>query len=112
MKLFVDDERAAPKGWELARTVTEAIRILANNQVDIVSLDHDIIYHDEKGNSHLAKETFEPVIHFIKLMPKKLRPHTVIIHTANPPAGIRMMQELKGVVPNLIRDWEFGHHKE
>lgn len=113
MRLFVDDTRAAPEGWELARTVTDAIRILANNQVDVISLDHDIVFQDKKGHTYgLSKETFEPIVHFIKLMPEKLRPDTVIIHTANPPAGDKMMRELKGVVKHLVRDWEFGHHPQ
>lgn len=37
IKLFVDDLRACPKGWVPARTVTEAIRILATQSVEEVS---------------------------------------------------------------------------
>lgn len=56
-KLFVDDEREAPKGWILAKTTEEAIRILATSpeMITDISLDHD----DGKGG------TFQPVAYFI-----------------------------------------------
>lgn len=41
MKLYVDDIRPAPEGWQQARTVTDAIKFLSNfgNQVTEISLD-------------------------------------------------------------------------
>lgn len=42
MKLFVDDQRAAPQGWSLARTVAEAIELLAQGDVTELSLDYDL----------------------------------------------------------------------
>lgn len=40
--LWVDDLRPAPDGWLHARTSDEAIHILADLNVDRVSLDHDL----------------------------------------------------------------------
>lgn len=43
IRLFVDDLRAAPDAsWTVVRTVTEAIRVLATQDVEEVLLDHDI----------------------------------------------------------------------
>lgn len=84
MKLFVDDIRACPPGWTLARTVTQAIRILATYAVEVVSLDHDIACRLVNGHEHTSEETFEAVARFIALMPIK---PTTLIHTGNIAAG-------------------------
>jgi hypothetical protein len=67
IKLYVDDLRPAPVGWTLARTITQAIRILATQDVSEVSLDHDIVF---RRNRRLPdeSETFEPVCRYIKLL--------------------------------------------
>ena len=73
MKLWIDDIRKAPEGWHTARTVTEAIALLDENNVSEVSLDHDISHGITLGigrNSPITRpypcgETFVPVIRFI-----------------------------------------------
>lgn len=107
MKLFVDDIRRCYDGWELARTTSKAIRILDTQNVTEVSLDHDIACYIA-GQSHTSEETFEGVARFIANMPEERRPEIVIIHTANPLAGDRMTEILKGKVKHLRRDWSFG----
>lgn len=98
MKLWVDDLRTAPEGWELARTIKDAIRMLATGLVEEVSLDHDIAcfatirFHDAiVPVEHTSEETFEPVAHYIALMPVK---PIVRIHTGNPVGGERMAEIL------------------
>lgn len=87
MKLFVDDIRDCPDGWVPARTVTDAIRILATQKVEEVSLDHDIVWCNHKPSRPLSPETFEGVAWYIaKMVPRPL----VRIHTGNYPAGERM----------------------
>lgn len=82
MKLWVDDLRAAPEGWERATTVTEAIRALATYPCEEVSLDHDIICDGGSDYSHHAsEETFEGVAWYIAAM--KERPPIISLHTAN-----------------------------
>lgn len=94
MKLYVDDLRKCPEGWDLARTNTDAIMRLATGYVDEISIDHDICvpYLNEKLRIRLCvgNETFMPVVYYICLMPKEIRPKTIRIHTANYPAGLRM----------------------
>ncbi len=96
MKLWVDDIRPAPEGWTRARSVTEAIRILATMSVEEVSLDHDIsmkvmVGDEEAGFSEprpfRSNETFEPVAWFIRELarerPDGRYPSHVTLHTAN-----------------------------
>lgn len=103
IKLFVDDIRAAPEGWVRARTVTEAIRFLAEQDVEEVSLDHDIAcrttwYHNNTAVpiEHSSEETFEPVARYIVAL--GLSPYyiqiKVRIHTSNFTAGRRMAEIL------------------
>lgn len=49
MKLYVDDERTIPNGWDYARNYNDAIEKLSNNKYDEVSLDHDIASYNENG---------------------------------------------------------------
>ena len=41
-RLYVDDERACPNGWDLARNYDEAIKMLQETDYYQVSLDHDL----------------------------------------------------------------------
>lgn len=92
IKLYVDDVRECPEGWHLARTITEAIRILATMSVDEVSLDHDIGYgHTE--SFEIVGETFEPVARYIALMENKPK---VYVHSGNPTAFDRYRHIIGG----------------
>lgn len=97
MKLYVDDLRRAPEGWVCVRTVTDAIRMLACQNVDEISLDHDITIATPKDSRIYVRlasnETFEPVARYIALMPE--RP-AVRFHTANP-VGEKKMREILGL---------------
>lgn len=99
MKLYIDDIRAAPEGWHLARTVTEAIRILAALEVAEVSIDHDISHRvmmeDTAHGSVVSRpypcsETFEPVAWFLREMAKNRCLPKITLHSANP-AGAKTM---------------------
>ena len=91
MKLYVDDIRPAPEGWQQARTVTDAIRFLAmfGEQVTDISLDHDISYAVEVAGTQRpfpSPENFTAVAYFIishwlsidAKLPK------ITVHSANP----------------------------
>lgn len=93
MKLFVDDIRHAPKGWKLARTITEAVNILHNTKVDVISLGHDIAYaytEDSEGYGSVPNENFSTVARYIALLYPEERPETIYIHTANPDGAKRI----------------------
>jgi len=102
IRLFVDDIRKAPVGWHRARTVTEAIRILATMDVSECSLDHDISHEMQiKGyyRPYPCGETFEPVAWYLSLMYACRRDFgiKVTIHSANP-AGAEKMASIMGNV--------------
>lgn len=113
MKLWVDDIRPAPEGWHRARSVTEAIRILATMDVDEVSLDHDISMKVSVGDlaagyseprPFRSNETFEPVAQYLALLAcceGVWRPHKVTIHTANSVAAEKMRALLRAYDPQV-----------
>lgn len=113
IRLYVDDIRPTPDGWERARTVTEAIRILDTIEVDELSLDHDIQCQGDPRNglvvsAHTSPETYEPIARFVAMMPEDRRPSYVVMHTANPGAAERMADILKGKVDRI--DIAVGGH--
>lgn len=89
MKLFIDDLREPWPGWTLARTITQAIRILELFAVEEVSLDHDI---QQTVFGHTEMETFEPVARYLLVMPAP--PPVIRFHTGNPTGGKRMAEIL------------------
>jgi GDP-D-mannose dehydratase len=109
MKLFVDDFREAPKGWVLAKTITQAIKILSTMSVDEVSLDHDIIFETADRKIGFSEENFTAVAWHIAAMPEEIRPKTVFIHTANPTGAKNIESILEKYVPKLIRDTSYCH---
>ena len=102
MKLYVDDLRKCPEGWQLARTNTEAIRLLSTGYVEEISIDHDICvpnveFIDEgvKKRLQIGQETFQPVVYYIIAMQPEFRPKKVNMHTANTGAGQMLVQMMK-----------------
>lgn len=91
MKLYIDDIRPAPEGWQQARTVTDAIRFLAQfkDQIDEISIDHDISYTVEVAGTQRpfpSPENFTAVAYFIGEIWKNhldTQPK-ITIHSANP----------------------------
>jgi len=95
-KLFVDDMRPIPAGWLGARTVSEAISVLANLPIKEISLDHDIIFPRTGSDLYqaLSTETFRGVAYYVAQMPADWRPK-VRIHTANVGAARTLCDILK-----------------
>ena len=87
MRLWVDDEREAPAGFEHAKTASEAIDILKNFEVEEISLDHDL------GDHHVPEQTGNTVLLFIEkrvFTEPDYIPPTIKINTANTSARIKM----------------------
>lgn len=103
LKLFVDDLRECPAGWVPARTITEAIRILAMQAVREISLDHDIAC-SHNGCFKGGFESFEPVAYFLSLLRYHGDHIKVRIHTANVEAGRRMADIIGIEYNNVIFD--------
>lgn len=73
IKLWVDDERQPPEGWIWAKTFDEAVDAINHNELEIISLDHDLGIQSKTGYE-LAKW----------LSQNQKWPSLVNIHSANP----------------------------
>lgn len=49
MKIFLDDQRETPAGWQRTYTVKDTIMLLQAGVVETVSLDHDLGEGQEDG---------------------------------------------------------------
>lgn len=81
MKLFVDDERRAPEGWNIARSSAMALVFLeswreGSIDIDAISLDHDLSIVDGED------DTTRPLV--LWMCEHDLWPREVYVHTANP----------------------------
>lgn len=106
MNLFVDDQRIPPEGWELTRTITESIRILASEKIKYLSLDHDIQWVPSHKGTYaraMSAESFEPVARFVVLLRKADQPEIIFIHTANPNGGSNLTRILSSTASKIIR---------
>lgn len=82
MKLFVDDERRAPEGWNIARSSKSALVFLnfwrngGSAVIDTISLDHDLSIHDGED------DTTRPLV--LWMCRNEMWPKNVYVHTGNP----------------------------
>ncbi len=84
MKVFLDDERAAPDGWERVYWPDEAIRLLASGAVEEISLDHDL-GDDKRGTGYDVILWMEEAVAL-----RGFRPPKITVHSANSSAGDKM----------------------
>ena len=91
INVFLDDLRPCPEGFILARDVKECIKLLENNEVKVLSLDHDLGYNLKTGYD-LVKYMVE----------KDLYPEVIYLHTANPVGRQNMYQLLERYKPDCV----------
>jgi CheY-like chemotaxis protein len=92
IKLWLDDERPAPKGWLRVYTGEEAINILSKGNVTEISLDHDLGLGRMTGYD-VAKWIEAKAI--IGQLPKIER---ISVHSANPVGKQQMIVTLRRAV--------------
>jgi hypothetical protein len=88
VKLYLDDERACPEGWVLVKTAEEAILMLDTQDVEEISLDHDLgdTDHDPEWTGYTVLQHIESkVVWDDSYLPPKIK-----IHTANTGARPKM----------------------
>jgi hypothetical protein len=94
MKVYLDDIRHLPDStWTLAKTEAEAISLLENNDVSVISLDHDL------GEPETEKGTGYGVLLWIeqKVRQNNYYPPKMLLHTANPIAAERMDAAIRSI---------------
>lgn len=104
MKIFLDDIRAIPHGYEGARSYSEFIRIFEQNKgnVEEISLDHDL--GEIRSGYSVAKWIVENN-YFDGLK-------TIIIHSANPVGVKNMIQLFDRYAPEDVELFYMNLNKE
>lgn len=106
INLYVDDLRDCPDGYIIARNIEEAIYYLRNNNVYILSLDHDL-GEDEEGK--LLPTGYDLVKYICE---NGLRAEKIYLHTDNGVGRQNMYQTLKGAQKRgfIDNDIEIYHY--
>lgn len=84
VKVFLDDERAAPDGWIRVRWPDEAIELLETGNVSEISLDHDL-GDDDRGTGYDVILWIEEAV-----VTQGFQPPSIRVHSANPSARHKM----------------------
>lgn len=90
MNLYLDDMRDCPNNFILAKNYQTALYLIENNDIDILSLDHDL-GEDKDGN--LLKNGYDLVKYFCE---NGLYAKRIYIHTDNPVGRENMYKTLLG----------------
>ncbi|MBG9736233.1 cyclic-phosphate processing receiver domain-containing protein [Paenibacillus alvei] len=91
--VFLDDYRRCPEGFVLARNAEECLLLLEQEQVGILSLDHDL-GADEKTGTDLVRE----------IVLRGLYPQTAIyLHTSSVLGRKRMFEMLYANKPEHVQ---------
>lgn len=91
MKVYLDDERMAPPGWQQVRWPEEAIEFLKTGVVEEISLDHDL-GDDARGTGYDVLLWIEEAV-----VTCDFDPPVIQVHTANPPARNRMIAAVRTI---------------
>ncbi|MDX5474392.1 MAG: hypothetical protein LPK00_02545 [Bacillaceae bacterium] len=83
INIFLDDQRKCPTGHILVLNIDECIDLLQNNQVDHLSLDHDLVNKQRSG--------YMLVVYMVK---NQLFANRITIHSANAVGGRAMYKYL------------------
>lgn len=89
INVYVDDIRRCPDGFIVARNYCEAIKLLNNNEINILSLDHDLGI-DENG----AEQNGYDIVKYI--CENGISPKQIYIHTDNVVVRDNMYHTLVG----------------
>ena len=87
MLLFLDDLRNPPDGFTVCRTYEDCIKMLQKNQVEVISLDHDL------GTEKTGYSICLWMVENNYIVPK------IYIHSANPVGMKNMVQILDRYMP-------------
>lgn len=97
MKLWVDDERPMPEGFDYhVKTAKEAIELLDSGKVTEISLDHDLGAEEIHKTGYMIAQWIEIAAHNHWIPPLEWH-----IHSANPVGRKNMEMALR----NADRFW-------
>ena len=84
MKIYLDDERSTPEGWVRTYWPDEVICLLQNENVEEISLDHDL-GDDDRGTGYDVILWIEEAVFTRGFVAPKIR-----VHSANSSARAKM----------------------
>ncbi len=84
MKVYLDDERITPEGWQRVYWPEEAIALLQGGLVTEISLDHDL-GDDEHGTGYDVLLWIEEAV-----VSSNFKPPVMQVHSANSSARQKM----------------------
>ena len=86
MKLWVDDIRKAPDGYEWCKSTNEALRMIRNNpdDIELIDLDHDAgDYYEDGGDYINVLGELECLCHYDETWVHRCGKFKFRIHSAN-----------------------------
>ena len=87
---------------DVAATAEEAKEILTTGTYDAIFLDHDLLPHHYESNEHDDFDsTGYAVAEFLNERAELQRAATIIVHTRNADAAVRMVQKLRETGRNV-----------
>lgn len=92
MKVYLDDERTCPEGWQLARWPEDVIEFLTNSNVTHISLDHDL-GDDDHGTGYDVLLWIEE-----QVVTHGFAPPHMQVHSANSSARVKMEAAIKQIL--------------
>lgn len=92
MKVYLDDERETPDGWIRVYWPVEAIKLLKEDDVTEISLDHDL-GDDERGTGYDVLLWIEEAVVTSNFQPPKMH-----VHSANSSARDKMELAIRAII--------------
>lgn len=90
MRLYLDDRRRPPKGFAVARNYGECVLMLAESDVDVLSLDYNL--GEQKTGYDVAKW----------IVDHERWPKIIYLHTSDPVGRDKMYQLLTRYKPKAV----------
>lgn len=87
---------------DVAENVEEAKELLASESYDAVFLDHDLLPHHYESNDHDDfAATGYAIAEWLRERPELQRAATIVVHTRNAEAAVRMVEKLRETGRNV-----------
>ena len=96
------EKRFAGDDLDIAESVEDAKKFLAESSYDAIFLDHDLLPHHYETNDHDDyANTGYGIAEWLTERPELQRAATIIVHTRNADAAIPMVQKLRETGRNV-----------
>ena len=105
-KLWIDDVRPTPEGWDRAYTGEQAIDMLATRMYDCVSFDHDLgtcaaCELDNNNDCRHVKNGYDVACWLEEQVATDDEfpvPHEMFVHSDNGPGRIKISQAIASII--------------